>query len=123
VKREALEVTVPNGPRLATRARQSVDALEGQAHPETLAKVRLLITEMAGAASQMDPTRDIRVRLTIEAGVVRGEVASGRAVARRPGGWALFLARRLAARWGVSQGTLWFEVDDRDRPFRRRNGR
>jgi hypothetical protein len=109
----SVEQTLPDEPRSAARARRLVDALEGHAHPETLAKARLLITEIVAAAEAAEPRHQIRVRLATGEGAVRGEVATGRAVANRPKGWGLLLVRRIASRWGMDHGTVWFEVDER----------
>ena len=108
-----VERAFPDDPRSAARARRLVDKLEGHAHPETLAKARLLITEMVAAAEAAEPRHGIRVRLSAGGGLVYGEVATGRAVANRPKGWGLLLVRRLATRWGMDHGTVWFEVKDR----------
>src|SRR3712207_5130368 len=48
--RGGVAVELPNDPRAAAAARRTVDALEGGAHPETLAKARLLITELVAAS-------------------------------------------------------------------------
>ena len=111
-----VELALPDDPRSATQARAAVGSLEGHAHPETLAKTRLLITEMVAAATAADAGHEIVVRMGVADGVVRGEVDGGRAVATRPKGWGLLLVRRIAARWGMVAGTVWFEVDDRDWP-------
>ena len=112
----SVELTLPDDPRSAAKARRGVDSLEGHAHPETLAKTRLLITEMVATATGANASLEIDVRLVVEDGIVRGEVITGRAVASRPRGWALLLVRRIASRWGVNHGTVWFEVDDRPPP-------
>ena len=109
----SVERVFPDEPRSAVRARRLVDALEGHAHPETLAKARLLITEMVAAAETAEPQHGIRVRIASAGGIVRGEVATGRAVANRPKGWGLLLVRRISSRWGMERGTVWFEVTDR----------
>ena len=108
-----VERAFPDEPRSAARARRLVDELEGHAHPETLAKARLLITELVTAAEAAEPHHGIRVRLSAGGGIVRGEVVTGRAVANRPKGWGLLLVRRIAGRWGMDRGTVWFEVQDR----------
>ena len=108
-----VELSLPADPRSAARARRCVDELEGSAHPETLAKVRLLITEMVAAATGGEHGDEIGVRVAIENDAVRGEVATGRAEAGKPQGWSLLLVRRIASRWGMGHRLLWFEVDDR----------
>lgn len=109
----AVELELADDVRSPSQARRACDALDGHAHPETLARTRLLITEMVAAATVAGSPGGIRVSITAAAGSVRAEVVTGRAVARRPHGWGLLLVRRLSTRWGVTHGTLWFEVEDR----------
>jgi hypothetical protein len=107
-----VELTLANDPRSAVVARRAVDRLAGHAHPETLAKARLLITEMVATVITTASTQaEIRVLLIADAGLVRGEVSSGRGLGARPIGWALLLVRKIANRWGMRHGTLWFEVE------------
>lgn len=107
-----VEAVLPDDPRSASRARRCVDSLEGHAQPGTLAKARLLISEVVAAATAGEARGDVGVRLAVQGGTLRAEVETARAVAARPKGWGLLLVRRIAARWGVSHGTVWFEIED-----------
>jgi hypothetical protein len=112
---------LPDHPRSASRAREAVHQLHGCAHPETLAKARLLITELVAAAVAEDGAGTLSIQLTVREGRIRGELATERRGAARPSGMALFLVRRMAEDWGVTTtGTAWFTVVDRPRRFVRR---
>jgi hypothetical protein len=108
----AVEAILPDDPRSPSRARRCVDSLDGKAHPGALAKARLLISEVVAAATAGEARGDIVVRLAVQGGTLRAEVETARAIAARPKGWGLLLVRRIAARWGVRRGTVWFEIDD-----------
>jgi hypothetical protein len=114
-----VEITLPDEPRSAARARRCVDSLEGHCHPETTAKARLLITELVAAAVAGHGPTEIRARITLSDGIVRTEVTTERLSAKRPRGLALLLVRRIAVRWGVNGGTVWFELEDRPPTIRR----
>jgi hypothetical protein len=93
-----------------------VDDLAGALRPDTMAKVRLLVTEMVVAA--LTPAQAAPLRLVVRArdGVVRAELAPAAAADElieplRPRSWNLFLVNRIADRWGAG-GSLWFEVDE-----------
>jgi hypothetical protein len=45
-------------------------------------------------------------------GTARGDVSISGAELQRPQGFVLLLARRIATRWGLDDGLLWFEVED-----------
>jgi hypothetical protein len=106
-------LTLSAQPRAAGRARRWVDQLDGRAHPETLAKVRVLLTEMVTTAMHGGDAQEVRLRLAAVDGVIRGEVSIRGGELERPRGFALLLARRVATRWGLNDGVLWFEVEDR----------
>ena len=106
-----VELALPNDPRSAARARRCVDELHGHAHPETLAKARLLITELVAAGITPDGAEDLHVRLTATDGRVRGELNPPVPLNAGPSGWGLVLVRRIADRWGTTpEGQVWFEV-------------
>jgi hypothetical protein len=89
-----------------------VDHLDGRAHPETLAKVRVLTTEMVSAVLRGGGAGEVCLRLAAENGTVRGEVSIRGGDLERPRGFVVLLARRLATRWGFDDELLWFEVED-----------
>jgi hypothetical protein len=68
---------------------------------------------MVTTAIRGDGAREVCLRLAIGDGAVRGEVSLRGAEIQRPRGFGLLLARRIATRWGLNDGLLWFEVDDR----------
>ncbi|MEA2473268.1 MAG: hypothetical protein QOE06_1183 [Thermoleophilaceae bacterium] len=112
-------------PRSGQVAREAVEALAGQLHPETLAKVRLLVTEMVVAA--LAPAQDHPLCLTVRVtdGTVRAELrpaapGADLAVTPRPRSWNLFLVNRIADRWEAGDALMWFEVDPRRFEPRRR---
>lgn len=68
---------------------------------------------MVATAIRGDAARELCLRLAIEGGSIRGEVSIRGGDVQRPRGFGLLLARRIATRWGLNDGLLWFEVEDR----------
>jgi hypothetical protein len=68
---------------------------------------------MVTTAMRGDGASEVCLRLAVADGIVRGEVSVRGAEVERPRGFALLLARRIASRWGLNDGLLWFEVRDR----------
>jgi len=120
-----IEVELESGPDAAAEARAAIGALEGDADPDVLDDLRLLVSEMvtnsvrhAGAP----PGAPIGLAISLTGGVARVEVTdAGRGFEPSPrkapqleaGGWGLHLVDRLATRWGVERGRparVWFEV-------------
>src|SRR3954463_8727669 len=113
---DRIELDLPPRPEAGRLAREALDAIADRVHPETFAKVRLLVTELVIAAMP-DREQDGPVRLEVE-------LNDGRVLAAvsRPGGpddrgprprrWGLFLVQRLADDWEVSaeQHCVRFEV-------------
>src|SRR5213593_304372 len=113
------------GPAAAAEARAAIEALVGQADPELLDDVRLLVSEVVtNAVRHSDSPRGATIGLTVEilGDAVRAEVTdAGRGFEPAPrarprtdvGGWGLHLVDRLADRWGVDRGRralVWFEL-------------
>jgi signal transduction histidine kinase len=106
-------------------ARRRLVALEQWLDPETMAKLRLLVTELVANSVRHARGTPIDVTTTLGgAELVRVEVSDGGAGFDLPGeepdpdplkdsGWGLFLVRKIAERWGAEPktGTVWFEID------------
>jgi signal transduction histidine kinase len=103
-------------------ARQKLVGLEGSLPPETMAILRLLVTELVANSVRHARGTPIDVTVTVTDDVVRTEVSDGGdgfeppSADRNPlegAGWGLFLVRKIASRWGAEQrtGTVWFELD------------
>jgi len=93
-------------------AREAVGALADRLHPETMAKVRLLVTELV--VSALGPRQEQPLRLTVRLrdGVVRAaiEPLEGGAQLDRPHSWNLFLVNRIADAWEGDGTGLRFEL-------------
>lgn len=115
-------------------ARHGLAELEDRVAPETMAKLRLLVTELVANSVRHARGNPIAVSVTVSRASVRTEVSDGGEGFEPPGhdanpmkasGWGLFLVRRIASDWGAEAGTgtVWFELDTRgDRPLRARRG-
>src|SRR5436190_21212699 len=113
---DRIELDLPAQPEAGRMARESLAALADRLHPETFAKVRLLVTELVIAAMP-DREQDGPVHLEVE---LEGERVL--AEVSRPGGpddrgprprrWGLFLVQRLADEWEVTpeRHAVRFEV-------------
>jgi hypothetical protein len=105
-------------PRSGRVAREAVLELADKLHSETMAKVRLLVTELVVAALSPAENETLVLSVRVDAGVVRAELrpsdeATGLAEQPRPRSWSLFLVNRIADRWGADDGGVWFELDAR----------
>ena len=111
------------------QARASLDVFGQILAPGTLEDLQLLVSELVTNSVRFGPQWPITLTLAVERdGAVRGEVidqGDGRAAKpeMRPepsldGGWGLYLVDRVAARWGVREGStrVWFELAPRPRP-------
>jgi signal transduction histidine kinase len=103
-------------------ARHSLVELEGTLPPETMAKLRLLVTELVANSVRHARGTPIDVTVTVHEDRVRAEVSDGGAGFDPPSpnpsplktsGWGLFLVRKIATRWGADNetGTVWFDLD------------
>jgi signal transduction histidine kinase len=105
-----------------TARRRLVD-LESALAPETMAKLRLLVTELVANSVRHARGTPIDVTVTVSGDRVRTEVSDGGdgfdpppaddLGPLRSSGWGLFLVRKMASRWGAepATGTVWFEVE------------
>src|SRR3954462_2325946 len=90
---DRLDIELPPRPEAGRLAREALDALSAKLHPETFAKVRLLVTELVIAALP-DREQDGPVRLEVQLvdGRVRAEVSRRNGDdGPRPRRWGLFL--------------------------------
>jgi anti-sigma regulatory factor (Ser/Thr protein kinase) len=103
-------------------ARHRLVDLERTLAPETMAKLRLLVTELVANSVRHARGTPIDVTVTLHEAIVRTEVSDGGEGFEPPRpdpsplkshGWGLFLVRKIALRWGAepATGTVWFEID------------
>ena len=103
-------------------ARHRLVELEPALAPETMAKLRLLVTELVANSVRHARGTPIDVTVTVEDDIVRTEVSDGGDGFELPtpdpsplksSGWGLFLVRKMARRWGAepATGTVWFEIE------------
>ena len=99
-------------PRSGQIAREAVDALAATLHPETMAKVRLLVTELVVASLAPAGTEPLCLTVRLDDGVVRAAITRAKegAPLERPHSWNLFLVNRIADRWDADAQGIWFEV-------------
>jgi serine/threonine-protein kinase RsbW len=123
----ALDLSLSPGPRAPAEARRTLGEGFGDLDPDTLSRLRLLVTELVTnsvrhAGLGRDDSIDLSVRRAdgrIRVDVIdRGEGFRPKAPPRpypdRPEGWGLYLVDRLADRWGVTgdgETRVWFELD------------
>ena len=103
-------------------ARHSLTGVEGSLPPETMARLRLLVTELVANSVRHARGTPIHVAVTVDGDLVRTDVSDGGAGFDPPdadpnplktAGWGLFLVRKIATRWGAdpATGTVWFELE------------
>jgi anti-sigma regulatory factor (Ser/Thr protein kinase) len=120
--RAEVKLHLPSRPDSPMTARHSLSELERSLAPETMAKLRLLVTELVANSVRHARGTPINVTVTVSGDLLRTEVSDGgegfdppRADPNplKPSGWGLFLVRRMADRWGAepSTGTVWFEIE------------
>jgi signal transduction histidine kinase len=118
----AVSLHLPSRPDSPMTARHKLVDLERSLPPETMAKLRLLVTELVANSVRHAGGTPVEVTVTVSDDHVRAEVSDGgggftppRAGRSRPrtSGWGLFLVRKIATRWGSEPrtGTVWFELD------------
>ena len=104
-------------PRSGQIAREAVDVLADSLDPETMAKLRLLVTELVVAALTPAETNALVLTVGLKEDVVRAAIARGEEAARLehlpPHSWNLFLVNRIADRWDANAHELWFELEAR----------
>jgi hypothetical protein len=115
VRADEVTVELPPRPDAGRLAREGVTSLAGRLRPETMAKVRLLVTELVVAAVGPGQTEALRLRVCVDGEVVRAELGPTRAGSRfvrpaEPRSWGLFLVDRIADRWETADDVVWFEL-------------
>lgn len=117
-----LHFRLPRRSDSPSEARRRLAEFGRQVDHSTLAKVRLLVTELVANSFKYSRGGDIVCQVVVSGELVRAEVADGGPgfdVPRGPhhlmrtDGWGLVLVRRMADRWGTSNGgtRVWFEID------------
>jgi hypothetical protein len=91
-------------------ARRQLDSLADHVDPATLARLRLLVSELVNRAVTTLDRSSVQVSVIASGRCVRATVGSGAENESPVLDWALFLVRRMADRWGIASG-VWFELD------------
>jgi two-component sensor histidine kinase len=122
----ALDLRLSPGSRAPAEARRSLSEGLRYLDPETLYKLRLLVTELVtNSVRHGDLDDEDSIGLTIQRDHRRIRVSvtdpgegfepdRPRPDADLTSGWGLFLVDRLADRWGVQgdgETLVWFEID------------
>jgi signal transduction histidine kinase len=103
-------------------ARHGLSDLERDLEPETMAKLRLLVTELVANSVRHARGTPINVSVEVRGDLVRTDVSDGGGgfdpadpdpSPMKTSGWGLFLVGKMAERWGAEQetGTVWFELE------------
>jgi anti-sigma regulatory factor (Ser/Thr protein kinase) len=122
----ALDLSLRPGLRAPAEARRTVSEGFRDLDPDTLSRLRLLVTELVtNSVRHADLAEDDAIELSVRQAEDRIRVAVtdpgggfGPALpphpdAERPAGWGLYLVDRLADRWGVTsdgETLVWFEL-------------
>jgi hypothetical protein len=104
---------VPAQGNAGAEARHRLDSLADQMDRATLARVRLLVSELVNRASLEPRCTSVHVDVIVSENDVRAAVREdpeGLTGSSRRLDWALFLVRRMSDRWGSASG-VWFEID------------
>ncbi|HEX6602921.1 MAG TPA: SpoIIE family protein phosphatase [Solirubrobacterales bacterium] len=130
---ESIQLELSPGPESPGEARAALSPLAGALTTEVYSDLRLQVSELVTNSvrhARLRPDHLIRLRVALLDRVLRVEVSDpGQGfsasvpgpTAGEPGGWGLFLAERLADRWGVDRDgewtMVWLERDlDQPRP-------
>jgi anti-sigma regulatory factor (Ser/Thr protein kinase) len=117
-----LKLHLPSRPDSPTTARHRLVDLERELAPETMAKLRLLVTELVANSVRHARGTPIELSVSLTEDLVRADVSDGGAgfdpydpdpSPMKTSGWGLFLVGKIAERWGAEQetGTVWFELE------------
>lgn len=126
MRASTVAICLPHDPSSVSEARHAVDDLDGALDDETVATVRLLVSELVTNSvrhGKADESGHIELSLSARGDTVRVEVADAglgfapkaRSTDQDTGsGWGLHLVEALSHRWGSEQGggtRIWFEID------------
>jgi hypothetical protein len=109
----SVSFNVPARGNAGADARQRLDVLADQMNRATLARVRLLVSELVNRAALQRQCTSVHVEVLVSDSGVRAVVdddSDGLTASSRRLDWALFLVRRMSDRWGAASG-IWFEID------------
>lgn len=119
----ALDLRLSPGPRAPAEARRALGDSLGEANPELVATLKLLVSELiTNSVRHADLRENDEIRLSVRQVDDRFRVVvtdpGGGFSSPRPdpggtSGWGLYLVDRLADRWGVAsdgETAVWFEV-------------
>ena len=121
----AFDLEFNPSPFMIRTARDAAGVFSPQLAPGTLDDVRLLVSELVTNCVRHAGLHSddwIRIRLSMGAGHVRGEISdSGGGFEPPPvpdslaeSGWGMYLLERIADRWGIvrnGETCVWFEID------------
>jgi integral membrane sensor domain MASE1/anti-sigma regulatory factor (Ser/Thr protein kinase) len=125
---EPIQLELRPGPGCAADARAALSPLVGALTAQVYSDLRLQVSELVTNSvrhAKLRPGDRIRLQVTVSDRLLRVEVSDPgqgfrtanipEPAAGEPGGWGLFLAERLADRWGVDHDggwtTVWLESD------------
>jgi anti-sigma regulatory factor (Ser/Thr protein kinase) len=124
---EPIRLELTPGPGCAADARAALSPLAGALTVQVYSDLRLQVSELVTNSvrhARLRPGDLIRLQVQVSERVLRVEVSDPgqgfsanipEPAAGEPGGWGLFLAERLADRWGVDRDgrwtTVWLERD------------
>jgi len=113
---------LPRRPEAAVAARRAAERLDADLPSQVVADLRLVLSELVSNAVRYGKGDEVEVRLTVDGGVVRGEVIdegegfvpppSRLPSDADPNGRGLVIVDRLTGGWGVLEGSthVWFEL-------------
>jgi anti-sigma regulatory factor (Ser/Thr protein kinase) len=125
---EPIQLELRPGPGCAADARAALSPLVGALTAQVYSDLRLQVSELVTNSvrhAKLRPGDRIRLQVSVSDRLLRVEVSDPgqgfrtanipEPAAGEPGGWGLFLAERLADRWGVDHDggwtTVWLERD------------
>jgi anti-sigma regulatory factor (Ser/Thr protein kinase) len=121
--RDGLRMRLGSGPEAAAEARRAIGRFRTDLDPPLMETLRLLVTELVTNSVRHTASDSLTLKVAIGKSAVLTEVSDTgpgfdeerfEESASEDTGWGLFLVRRLANRWGVSDEgeskRVWFEL-------------
>jgi hypothetical protein len=110
---------IPARGNAGSAARRRLDSVADRLDRATMARVRLLVSELVNRSAVEPECSVVRVSLVSSPALVRCTVTAdpdddSRASPARGLDWALFLVSRMAHRWG-NGNDVWFEIERQGR--------